>query len=109
MVHGERSELRPHHARPLGPGSRSSRRDPGRADRQGLGPAQPDQRRALALPFHLAVVQLEHGEWLKARGRPGDAQPLLAEARDTFEHLEAMPWLERVDALESGATAEVGV
>ena len=27
----------------------------------------------------------------------------------TFEHLEAMPWLERVDALESGATAEVGV
>ncbi|HET8751613.1 MAG TPA: adenylate/guanylate cyclase domain-containing protein [Gaiellaceae bacterium] len=80
--------------------------DPG-ADRHFTAAAA--QLRALELPFHLAVVQLEHGEWLTARGRPDDAQPLLAEARDTFERLEAQPWLERVDAVAPGATAEVGV
>ena len=80
--------------------------DPG-ADRHFTAAAA--QLRALDLPFYLAVVQLEHGEWLAARGRPEDAQPLLAEARDTFERLEAVPWFERVDALESGTTAEVGV
>jgi class 3 adenylate cyclase/tetratricopeptide (TPR) repeat protein len=80
--------------------------DPG-ADRHFTAAAA--QLRALDLVFHLAVVQLEHGEWLTARGRPDDAQPLLGEARDTFERLEAMPWLDRVDALEPGATAEVGV
>jgi predicted ATPase/class 3 adenylate cyclase len=63
--------------------------------------------RRLELAFHLAVVQLEHGEWLSARGRPEDARPLLAEARDTFERLQAQPWLDRVDALEP--VAEVGV
>jgi class 3 adenylate cyclase/tetratricopeptide (TPR) repeat protein len=65
------------------------------------------QLRSLELPFHLAVVQLEYGEWLAARGRPDDAQPLLAEARDTFERLQARPWLERVDAVSPGASAEV--
>jgi predicted ATPase/class 3 adenylate cyclase len=67
------------------------------------------QLRALELPFHLAVVQLEHGEWLTSRGRPDDAQPLLAEAREMFEYLQAQPWLERVDAVTPGAAAEVGV
>jgi hypothetical protein len=67
------------------------------------------QLRALEMPFHLAVVQLEHGEWLTARGRPDDAQPLLADARDTFERLQAVPWLERADAVAPGATAEVPV
>jgi class 3 adenylate cyclase/tetratricopeptide (TPR) repeat protein len=56
------------------------------------------QLRALDLPFYLAVVLLEHGEWLSARGRPDDASPLLAEARETFERLGAVPWLERADA-----------
>jgi tetratricopeptide (TPR) repeat protein len=65
------------------------------------------QLRALELPFYLAVVQLEYGEWLMARGRPDDAQPLVAEARDTFERLEAAPWLERLDAVSSGASAEI--
>ena len=63
--------------------------------------------RSLELPFYLAVVQLEHGEWLGAQGRPDDAQPLLAEACETFERLQAVPWLERVDAVAPGATAEV--
>jgi tetratricopeptide (TPR) repeat protein len=64
------------------------------------------QFRALELPFYLAVVQLEYGEWLTARGQPDDAQPLLADARDTFERLQAQPWLDRVDAVGSGTTAE---
>jgi class 3 adenylate cyclase/tetratricopeptide (TPR) repeat protein len=77
--------------------------DPG-ADRHFTAAAS--QLRSLELPFHLAVVQLEHGEWLAERGRPDDAQGLLAEARDTFERLEAKPWLERVDAANVSATAE---
>jgi class 3 adenylate cyclase/tetratricopeptide (TPR) repeat protein len=80
--------------------------DPG-ADRHFTAAAA--QLRTLDLPFHLAVVQLEHGEWLIARGRPGDAQALLAEARDTFERLQAQPWLDRVDAGVPSAAAEVGV
>jgi class 3 adenylate cyclase/tetratricopeptide (TPR) repeat protein len=78
--------------------------DPG-ADRHFTAAAA--QLRAVELPFYLAVVQLEHGEWLTARGRPDDAQPLLVEARDTFERLEAQPWLDRVNASASGAAAEV--
>jgi predicted ATPase/class 3 adenylate cyclase len=78
--------------------------DPG-ADRHFTAAAM--QLRALELPFYLAVAQLEHGEWLSARGRQDDAQPLLAEARDTFEHLQAQPWLERVDAVAPGSPAEV--
>jgi class 3 adenylate cyclase/tetratricopeptide (TPR) repeat protein len=62
--------------------------------------------RRLELPFDLAIVQLEHGEWLMARGHPDDARPLFAEARDTFERLEAKPWLERLDAAEANTPAE---
>jgi tetratricopeptide (TPR) repeat protein len=49
------------------------------------------------LVFPLAVVLLEHGEWLHGQGRGADAEPLLAEARETFERLRARPWLERLD------------
>jgi class 3 adenylate cyclase/tetratricopeptide (TPR) repeat protein len=49
--------------------------------------------------FLLACTQLEHAEWLVSGGRHEEAQPLLAEARETFERLEATPWLERVAAL----------
>jgi tetratricopeptide (TPR) repeat protein len=80
--------------------------DPG-ADRHFTAAAA--QLRSSKLPFYLGVVQLEHGEWLVARGRPDDAQPLLAEARDTFERLQAQPWLDRVDAVAPGSAAEVGV
>jgi tetratricopeptide (TPR) repeat protein len=51
----------------------------------------------LAVPFHLAVTRLEHAEWLAAHGRAEEAQPLLAEAREIFERLEAKPWLERLE------------
>jgi class 3 adenylate cyclase/tetratricopeptide (TPR) repeat protein len=64
------------------------------------------QLRALELPFHLAVVQLEYAEWLLARGRPDDAQPLIAEARGAFEQLDAKPWLERLDAARASTSAE---
>jgi len=53
---------------------------------------------ALDLPFHLAVARLEHGEWLRAQGRPDDAEAFLAEARETFGRLGAAPWLERASA-----------
>jgi len=65
------------------------------------------QLRALELPFYCAVVLLEHAEWLTARGRPDDARPLLAEARDTFERLEAKPWLGRLDVASAPAEAAV--
>jgi len=45
------------------------------------------------------VTQLEHGEWLAGQGRRDEAEPLLAEARETFERLEAAPWLERAAQL----------
>ena len=51
--------------------------------------------RELGLVFHLAVTQLEHAEWLSAQHRVAEAEPLLAEARRTFEQLQATPWLER--------------
>jgi len=51
--------------------------------------------REFDLAFHLAVTQLEHAEWLTRQNRAEDAQPLLAEARDTFEQLQATPWLVR--------------
>jgi hypothetical protein len=61
--------------------------------------------RKLGIPFWLAVTLLEHGEWLAGRSREGDAGPLLAEAREIFDRLEAAPWLERVDALRATAPA----
>jgi class 3 adenylate cyclase/tetratricopeptide (TPR) repeat protein len=63
--------------------------------------------RELELPFHFALVQLEHGEWLAAQGRVDDAQPLLAEARDTFERLQATPWVERLEAVSARLGSEI--
>ncbi len=53
--------------------------------------------REIAAQFYLAVTHLEHGEWLIGQGRADEAEPLLAEARETFERLEARPWLERAE------------
>jgi hypothetical protein len=50
--------------------------------------------------FWLAVVLLEHGELL-AQERPEEAEPLLEEARETFERLEAGLWLDRLARLQS--------
>jgi predicted ATPase len=77
--------------------------DPG-ADRHYT--AAEAQLRALELPFHLAVAQLEHGQWLAGQGRHIDAQPFLAEARETFDRLQATPWLQRLDATQAARPAE---
>ena len=52
--------------------------------------------RRLGVPFWLAVALLEHGK-LTSDGS------LLAEAREIFQRLEAAPWLDRVNEVESGA------
>ena len=51
--------------------------------------------RELAVPFYMAVTQVEYGEWLVKEGRADEADALLAEAHEIFERLEARPWLER--------------
>ncbi len=58
--------------------------------------AAAERFRELGTPFWLAVTLLEHGESLARQSRPGEAEPLLAEATELFEHLRATPWLERV-------------
>jgi hypothetical protein len=55
--------------------------------------------RELDVVFWQAVTQLEHGEWLVEQGRADEAEALLAEARETFERLEATPWRERANAV----------
>lgn len=54
-----------------------------------------------------ARSSLEHGQWLLAQGRADKARPLLAAACETFERLQARPWLERLEAAEASAPAEV--
>jgi hypothetical protein len=54
------------------------------------------------IPFWLAVTQLEHAKWLQAQVRGGEAEQLLAAARETFERLEATPWLEQLERSTSG-------
>jgi class 3 adenylate cyclase/tetratricopeptide (TPR) repeat protein len=55
--------------------------------------------------FELAVVLLEHAEWLASEGRLEEAEPLAAEAREIFKRLRATPYIERVDRLPVGAAA----
>ncbi len=54
--------------------------------------------RELALPFRLAIAQLEHAEWLATQARDADAAPLRANALATFQRLEAHPWVARAPA-----------
>ena len=60
--------------------------------------------REVGMPFWLAVTLLEHAEWLAEHEPTADAAPLLAEAHDIFERLEARPFLSRVAALSSRET-----
>jgi predicted ATPase/class 3 adenylate cyclase len=57
--------------------------------------------------FRHAVTQLEHAEWLLEQERVAEAAPLLAQARETFEQLEAKPWLERLASAETPVSAEL--
>jgi class 3 adenylate cyclase/tetratricopeptide (TPR) repeat protein len=65
--------------------------------------------REYGMPFWLAVTLTEHGEWLIAQDRAADAEPLLAEARETFERLGAKPWLARLESAEARPREEVSV
>ncbi len=57
--------------------------------------------RALELPFDEAVASLEYAEWLTRIGRPAEAEPLLADAREIFDRLVAVPWLDRATSAET--------
>ncbi len=63
--------------------------------------------REFGFTFHRAVTQLEHAEWLSRQRREDEADPLLSEARETFERLGAKPWLERLDATHEGARTQI--
>lgn len=77
------------------------------AGQHGVALERIDTAPELALPFHMAVTELEHGEWLVAQGRGDDARLVLAEAREIFERLEGTPWIDRVHAVDAGSRAEV--
>jgi class 3 adenylate cyclase/tetratricopeptide (TPR) repeat protein len=53
--------------------------------------------------FWLGVTLLEHGEWLTGVARTEEARPPLAEAREIFERLKALPWLDRLARVESAS------
>ncbi len=59
----------------------------------------------LELPFFLAVTRLEAASRLLASDRETEAEVLLAAAAQTFERLQAAPWLDRVERLRPGATS----
>ena len=60
-----------------------------------------DGLREIGFVFYLAVTRLEHAEWLVGTGSEEAAVPVLDEALDIFERLEAKPWLERASKLAS--------
>jgi tetratricopeptide (TPR) repeat protein len=51
--------------------------------------------RGLSMPFDVALSLLEQGEYLVALNRAAEAEPLFAEARETFHRLQAKPWVAR--------------
>jgi len=63
--------------------------------------------REFGMAFWLAVTLTEHSEWLASEGRASEAEPMFAEARETFTRLEAKPWLKRVETNEARPRAEV--
>jgi ATP/maltotriose-dependent transcriptional regulator MalT len=59
--------------------------------------------RSISTPFPLAVVQLEHAEWLVSQGRATEAEPLLEESVQAFRELRAQPWLDRASRVGAGS------
>jgi predicted ATPase len=53
----------------------------------------------------LAPVLVDYGSWLASVDRVAEAEPLLAEARELWEPMRAVRWLERIDAALPAATA----
>ena len=48
-------------------------------------------------PVHLARARAAYGVWLDQRGRLGEAEPLLKEARESYAALGATAWLEELE------------
>jgi hypothetical protein len=65
--------------------------------------------REFGMPFWLAVTLTEHGEWFVSEDRAGEAEPMLTEARETFERLGAKPWLARLESTEARPREELSV
>jgi class 3 adenylate cyclase/tetratricopeptide (TPR) repeat protein len=65
--------------------------------------------REYSMPFWLAITLTEHADWLNTAGRAAEAEPLLAEARATFEQLDAKPWLARIQTAYAEPRAEANV
>jgi tetratricopeptide (TPR) repeat protein len=59
--------------------------------------------------FWLAITLTELAEWLIAAEHAAEAEPLLAEARETFERLGATPWLARIETAQAQPRAEANV
>jgi hypothetical protein len=57
------------------------------------------------IPFWLAVSRLELGEWMAQESNTEARDKLVAEARQTFMELGAVPWIERADASAQGGGA----
>jgi len=69
--------------------------------------AAADLFREMERPFDLAVVQLEHAEWLAAEERAEEAPEPTSGAREIFERLRATPWFERLDRVPMSVSAVV--
>jgi tetratricopeptide (TPR) repeat protein len=82
----------------------AARRHDVRAAEEGLAAAA-RQLREVESPFNLAQVLLEHAEVLYGEGFEDEGARLLAEARVIFERLRAVPYLQRVDALDTPVAA----
>jgi predicted ATPase/class 3 adenylate cyclase len=66
--------------------------------------------REFSFRFHQAVTEVEHAEWLMTQNGSDEAQQLLNEAHQTFEELEAKPWLERTTrGLRASPEAEAAI
>jgi class 3 adenylate cyclase/tetratricopeptide (TPR) repeat protein len=103
----------------LGPGERSrylyavavrfrARLADAKGDAAAVEPAFTDAEASfseLGMPFWLAVVRLEHAEWLVANGRHAEANPMLSEAMHVFDRLRARPWIDRVNRSAPAALA----
>lgn len=91
----------------LPPGARRAHPRQGRGARGRTAQAEQAFRAAAAefrefgMPFWRAVTQLDHAEWL-AGGMAADGDPaaLVADCRQAFEGLGAVPWLQRLERVE---------
>jgi len=63
-----------------------------------------DRYSAWGSPVHLARARAAYAVWLANHGRGGEAEPLLAQARETYTSLGADAWLAELDHRLTGVT-----